>query len=212
LIQRQTEPVEEEEEAEPEEESSTAPESEESTPVLESVSTRDADELGEEEESLQTKSLANKPAPVTAGLQSRIQPLKGNGQPLPGTERTFFEPRFGANFSHVRIRNNPTAANVARSINARAFTRGHDVVFGKGEYTPGTSTGRRLLAHELTHVVQQRKATRPFIGMMRTLPGDGRGTFIQRTVSHSMRRSHQLSEAGKFEARGSPLFCKWQGF
>jgi Zn-dependent peptidase ImmA (M78 family) len=126
-VQQQQEPEEEEEEAEPE----------------------------REEEAIQTKLFNNKPTPVTTGLQNRIQSLKGGGQPLPGSERTFFEPRFGTDFSHVRIYNDPIAANVARSINARAFTHGRDVVFGNGEYTPGTSPGRRLLAHELTHVVQQ---------------------------------------------------------
>jgi hypothetical protein len=112
----------------------------------------------EEEEAVQTKTFVNNTAPVTAGLQSQIKSLKGGGQPLPATERAFFEPRFGADFSHVRIHNDSVAINVAQSINARAFTRGRDVVFGNGEYAPGTSSGRRLLAHELAHTLQQRTA------------------------------------------------------
>lgn len=147
LIQRQAEPEEEEEVAVPERE-------EESTPILESAPTRDADELGEEE-AVQTKSLTNKQAPIKAGLQNRIQSLKSGGQFLPGTERAFFEPRFGADFSNVRVHTNNRAADTAQSINARAFTSGRDVVFGDGQYSPGTSSGRKLLAHELTHVVQQ---------------------------------------------------------
>lgn len=108
-----------------------------------------------EEKPIQTRPLSNKPAAVTAGLQSRIQSLRDRGQPLPGTERRFFEQRFGADFSHVRIHNNPGAARMAKSINARAFTQGSDVVFGKDEYAHGTNSCRRLIAHELTHVIQQ---------------------------------------------------------
>jgi hypothetical protein len=74
---------------------------------------------------------------------------------LSGPERSFFEPRFGADFSNVRVHNDTQAANVARSVNARAFTYGHNVVFGAGEYSSDTFSGRKLLAHELTHVVQQ---------------------------------------------------------
>jgi len=156
LVQRQPEP-EEEEEAEPEWERKSEPE--EAYPILESVPTRDAGELGEEEEeAVQTKSISDKSAAVTAGLQSRIQSLKGGGQPLPKSERAFFEPRFGADFSHVRIHNDSTATKMARSINSRAFTIGRDVVFGAGQYSPDTVTGKRLLAHELTHVVQQNRA------------------------------------------------------
>lgn len=71
-------------------------------------------------------------------------------------ERNFFEPRFGADFTDVRIHNNSQAGRLAQSINARAFTLGRDVVFGSGEYSPNTSKAKRLLAHELTHVIQQR--------------------------------------------------------
>jgi hypothetical protein len=65
------------------------------------------------------------------------------------------EPRFGFDFSHVRVHADSHAAEAARTVNARAFTLGSSVVFGAGRYAPGTSEGRQLLAHELTHVVQQ---------------------------------------------------------
>jgi hypothetical protein len=74
---------------------------------------------------------------------------------LPESERHFFEPRFGADFSQVRVHADGQAAEAARAVNARAFTLGRDVVFGGGEYQPRSSEGSRLLAHELTHVVQQ---------------------------------------------------------
>lgn len=112
--------------------------------------------LGEEEEELiQTKIARDVTPEVTPAISSGIQSLQGGGRPLSGTERSFFEPRFGADFSNVRMHNDTRAANVARSVNARAFTFGHNVVFGAGEYSPDALTGRKLLAHELTHVVQQ---------------------------------------------------------
>jgi len=112
----------------------------------------------EEEEMLQAKSAESTTPEVTPAINSDIQSLKGGGRPLSGGERCFFEPRFGADFSAVRVHSDMRAANVARSINARAFTLGRDVVFGAGEYSPETSLGRKLLAHELTHVVQQNSA------------------------------------------------------
>jgi hypothetical protein len=80
----------------------------------------------------------------------------GPGQPLDSATRAFFEPRFGHDFSKVRVHADGQAAESARSINAKAYTFGHNVVFGAGQYASGTTYGQRLLAHELTHVVQQR--------------------------------------------------------
>lgn len=108
---------------------------------------------GEKEEKLQRKALND--AEACPGTLSITDTLKSGGQPLPGPVRSFFEPRFGYDFSHVRIHTGEKASAVARAINARAFTLGRDVAFGPGEYAPGTTEGNRLLAHELTHVVQQ---------------------------------------------------------
>jgi outer membrane protein OmpA-like peptidoglycan-associated protein len=107
-----------------------------------------------EDEQLQAKELPGQAPAVSPQLQSRIDGL-GAGHPLSSGERAFFEPRFGRNFDDVRIHNDSSAAESARMVNARAFTRGHDVVMGAGAYTPGTHDGQHLLAHELTHVVQQ---------------------------------------------------------
>ncbi len=79
----------------------------------------------------------------------------GTGQPLAESERAYFEPRFGHDFSGVRVHTDSRATDLARSVNARAYTFGREIVFGAGEYAPGSSGGRLLLAHELTHVVQQ---------------------------------------------------------
>ncbi|MFQ5616353.1 MAG: DUF4157 domain-containing protein, partial [Anaerolineales bacterium] len=112
---------------------------------------------GEDEEELQTKSKTCETPTVTPSLESRINTLKSGGQLLSRSERNFFEPRFGTDFSNVRLHNDTNAASVAQSINARAFTLGSDVVFGPREYSPGSASGRRLLAHELAHVMQQQR-------------------------------------------------------
>jgi hypothetical protein len=77
------------------------------------------------------------------------------GQPLDTTTRAFMEPRFGHDFSHVRVHTDERAAKSARSINALAYTVGNDIIFGASRYAPDTTIGQRLLAHELTHAIQQ---------------------------------------------------------
>jgi hypothetical protein len=92
---------------------------------------------------------------VDLDLEARINLLRGRGLPLPESVRAFFEPRFCNDFNQVRIHTDAQAAELARALNARAFTVGQDVVLGAGQYALGTTEGMRLLAHELTHVVQQ---------------------------------------------------------
>jgi hypothetical protein len=80
----------------------------------------------------------------------------GPGQPLDSATRAFFEPRFGRDFGHVRVHAGSSAADKAREIHARAFTAGPNIVFGSNQYRPHSPAGQRLLAHELTHTLQQR--------------------------------------------------------
>jgi hypothetical protein len=87
--------------------------------------------------------------------------LRGGGQPLPQSLRAFFEPRFNLDFSSVRLHTGAEAARSARNLGARAFTVGNNIVFGGGEYAPEATAGRNLVAHELTHVVQQSSAQNP---------------------------------------------------
>jgi hypothetical protein len=109
----------------------------------------------EEKRGLHIKQEFNHAPAVNPDLESRILSLHGGGQPLPESVQAFFEPRFGYDFCQVRVHADSKAAESARAVNARAFTVGHHVVMGAGQYSPGTAEGRRLLAHELTHVVQQ---------------------------------------------------------
>ena len=82
----------------------------------------------------------------------------GNGSPLDAGTRAFFEPRLGAGLGDVRVHADGRAALAACALNARAYTLGRDIVFGLGEYAPHTAAGKRLLAHELVHTVQQRQS------------------------------------------------------
>ena len=110
----------------------------------------------EEEEEVQTKRATGAAGPLP--VAATVSALRGGGRPLPGAVRSFFEPRFAADFSQVRVHDGPAGQAAARALHARAFTSGRDIAFGPGEYAPMTATGGRLMAHELTHVLQQRKA------------------------------------------------------
>ncbi len=112
----------------------------------------------EEEGNLAQGRLAGAPgrAPrVGAEVAAEVAGLRGGGAPLPPALRSYFEPRFGQDFAAVRLHTGGAAERSAAALEARAFTVGHDVVFGAGEYAPESAAGRHLLAHELTHVVQQ---------------------------------------------------------
>jgi hypothetical protein len=94
----------------------------------------------------------------TSDVQGQLNAVRGGGQPLPEAARAFFEPRFGYDFSQVRVHSDANADALNHALNARAFTTGQDIFFRHGEYNPSGSGHRRLLAHELTHVVQQGSA------------------------------------------------------
>jgi hypothetical protein len=99
-------------------------------------------------------------AAVTSSPTTNVSPvvheaLSSPGQPLDADTRTFMEPRFGHDFSDVRVHTDGRAAESARSVNALAYTVGRNIVFDANQYSPTTMEGRRLMAHELTHVVQQ---------------------------------------------------------
>src|SRR6185369_14830305 len=109
----------------------------------------------EHEKGLQAKEEPGRTPEVPGGFEQRFAALRGGGRPLPAAERAFFEPRFGRDFGAVRLHAGAAASGLAGSVHARAFTLGDSIVFGSGQYSPGTTGGRQLLAHELTHVVQQ---------------------------------------------------------
>lgn len=117
----------------------------------------DSPPAGNHPTAIQTAS--DQPNPVTTGVERNINQLRGGGTALPSPERSFFENRMGHDFSQVRVHTGSTAVQTSRDLNARAFTVGSDIAFNQNEFRPGTDSGRHLIAHELTHVVQQGQAT-----------------------------------------------------
>ena len=110
----------------------------------------------DEEESIQGKREGGPTGgEVSAKQTAEIESIKTGGEPLRPASRSFFEQRFGHDFSSVRIHSDDRAAQSAKGINAQAYTTGPHIIFGAGHYSPDTQAGQKLLAHELTHVIQQ---------------------------------------------------------
>jgi Domain of unknown function (DUF4157) len=115
------------------------------------------DKCSEKQQTIQRRPAhVGDPKGATAAVPSIVhETLRSPGQPLDAATRAFMEPRFGHDFSQVRVHTDTKAAESAQAVNALAYTVGQDVVFGHGEYRPSTASGRHLLGHELAHVVQQ---------------------------------------------------------
>jgi len=129
--------------------------------------------------------------------------LSESGQPLEPATREFMEPRFGHDFSHVRVHTDEKASQSARAVNALAYTVGSNLVFAQGEYAPNSATGRKLLAHELTHAIQQSGpgATEGHMGVARQKKPDplapsviyDRADFGQRFTAEVNSRAHRAT-------------------
>lgn len=129
----------------------------------------DQGQPGLDQGSLQTKRVQAGDTGQFAAPPTVHEVLRSPGQPLdPGT-RAFMEPRFGYDFSGVRVHSGAAAEQSARDVNAHAYTVRHIIVFGAGQFAPGTRQGRQLIAHELTHVVQQNGG----VAAIQRAPGDG---------------------------------------
>jgi hypothetical protein len=110
----------------------------------------------EKEEPVQAKQATPQPPNVTPDLESSIQAMRGGGKSLPEDTRSFYESRFGYDFGGVRVHTDSQASEAAGQLSAQAFTIGQNIFFNTGRYEPQTSQGKWLLAHELTHTVQQK--------------------------------------------------------
>jgi hypothetical protein len=119
---------------------------------------------------------------ISSETEDYINTLSG-GEPLSETEREIFEPGINSDFSDVRIHSDSAANESAENLNALAYTQGNNIVFGSGQYQPETDEGKRLLAHELTHVVQQN-------GMIQRKPA-----VVATSIEENLR---ELLEAGKY--------------
>jgi Domain of unknown function (DUF4157) len=123
--------------------------------------------------------------------------LRSSGEPLDASTRGLMEQRFGQGFGEVRVHVDAAAAQSARHVNARAYTVGHDIIFGAGQFAPTTARGRLLLAHELAHVMQQRQ-----------MAGEPPGAAHEREADSAARAVHQgsFAKVRKGSARGVPQF------
>ena len=104
---------------------------------------------------------------VSADVEPQVRQATSGGEVLPEAVRASFEPRFGQDLSHVRIHRDAAAAESASSLGARAYTLGDHIAFASGRWAPGTEAGDRLIAHELTHVLQQDSPGRMAAGPIR---------------------------------------------
>jgi hypothetical protein len=162
---------------------------------------------GRKEEPLYRKTMPVRPAFGTNQIpdhaEARIGEMTG-GQPLSNEQQAFFEPRFGMDFSRVRIHADPSADRAARAVGARAFTRGGDIVFRRNQYQPHTHVGRRLLAHELTHVVQQGAAPRVEPGS-----ANEKGARLVRSGEVSLGMANPVVQCWPGDGMVPPGDCAW---
>jgi Domain of unknown function (DUF4157) len=124
-------------------------------------------------------------APLPGYFEPRskaVPGVTGAGLPLEPALREYMEPRFGVDLGAVRLHTGGDAARAARELNARAFTAGRDIVFGASEFRPETTAGRHLLAHELTHVLQQAAGRA------------GNAAGVQRSVANSAGRNYDIDD------------------
>jgi len=154
-IQRQEEEEEEELMAKP---SQVQRQEEEEEELQTKTSQVQRQEEEEEEELLQAKPAGSQPSMVSENLETQINDALSGGQPLPDSIRTSLEPHFKRDFSQVRLHTDAEADKLSRKLEAEAFTTGKDIFFRDGAYQPDHDSGKRLIAHELTHVVQQKAA------------------------------------------------------
>lgn len=154
----------------------------------------------ETEKPLRMKSFAGAPPEVPPETEVRLKALPQGGQPLPESVRSFFEPRLGSDFGRVRIHTSAPVAETATVLKARAFTLGQDIVFAPGQYAPESVQGKSLIAHELTHVVQQngtaaagRQATLQSMVGVKSVGADG----LQRSLETSS-SAHQPDAVQSF--------------
>ena len=183
----------------------------------------------EEDETLQAKSIANRSLPllqrqirredktihsqgrgdkaskISPKIESKVQSIQqSSGHRLPLSIRSFMEPRFQENFSGVKVHTDNAAANLAHDLQARAFTIGRNIVFGRGEFQQNIPSGRKLIAHELTHVIQQNRASiQTNFGIQRvtTSPGIDESIVPPENISECVTSNKEKSEKTDDDAK-----------
>ncbi|MGB3463174.1 MAG: DUF4157 domain-containing protein [Rhodanobacter lindaniclasticus] len=128
--------------------------------------------------------------------------LQSSGEPLDPRTRTAMESGFGQDFSHVRVHRDSAAAESAHAVSALAYTVGHDVVFARGQYAPGTTMGRHLIAHELAHTVQQTHLPDVPVGV------SDPGSALERQADHAADRVVSGRPVGALPRARVPLIAR----
>ncbi len=141
----------------------------------------------------------------TVESSSVREAVSSPGRPLDAATRGWMASRFGVDFGHVRVHTDDRAAVSARTLGARAYTVGSELVFEAGEYAPGTAEGRRLLAHELAHVVQQRSSGDPRVqrqpkSSQKVPPGPGELTVPEYEAWAKKHPRREVRAGGDYEA------------
>ncbi|MDZ7268449.1 MAG: DUF4157 domain-containing protein [candidate division KSB1 bacterium] len=136
---------------------------------------RQTEKLAQGHQRLLTKHARSSALELSAEPSLALDVLRSPGQPLDPATRGFMEARFAHDFSHVRVHSDTVAEQSARDMNARAYTVAQHIVFNTGQFAPGTYEGQRLLAHELTHVVQQNSGATVGVARQRMDPRHARG-------------------------------------
>jgi Domain of unknown function (DUF4157) len=145
----------------------------------------------EEEEFVQAKAASGQTPELAPGFEGHLGALGGRGQAFPPSLRALFEPRFGYDLAPVRLHTDDRAHRMARAVRARAFTLGRHIVFAEGHYAPTTSEGQHLLAHELTHTIQQGAVTQ-------ALATSDRSATAPRASSEAAKPAVRLTSAPRF--------------
>ena len=157
----------------------------------------------EDEDEIQTKPLLQRQVAADGsfdagpGIEKRLAAHQGGGSPLPETVRGDMESRFGTSFSGVRVHTDAAAVQMNRDLSAQAFTHGRDIYVNPASYNPGAEAGKKLLAHELTHVVQQGGASNRIARWGKGLPAYGTPHTVVSTKAYEKMDKGLVADYGR---------------
>jgi Domain of unknown function (DUF4157) len=169
----------------------------------EEIQTKPLVQRQQEEEEVQTKPLLQRQTAADgsfeagSSLEKRLAAHKGGGSPLPEQVRGHMESRFGTSFGSVRVHTDAAAVQMNRELSAQAFTHGRDIYMRPDKYDPGAEAGKKLLAHELTHVVQQRGASDRIARWGKGLPAYGTSHTIVSTKAYEKMDKDLVADYGR---------------
>jgi len=152
---------------------------------------------------------------VSSSFASSLNASKGGGAPLPPGTRSFMENAFSTDFSSVRVHADTNASEMSKGINAKAFTHGNDIYFNEGQYNPDSGEGKHLLAHELTHTVQQDEGIKNYKIQRQIFPSNYHSTEISirwNDVFRVFNRRLVFLTSRSRNFRNVPIAALWHNF